>query len=410
MDQDYYKKPENVGESKTKQNIEEFKYLNINDTIIKPMTFQMLEKFNGSSDENVYLLIYRKKPTGLAEGSPPAPTQATPETDFAELEVFNGNLPNLKARVKRSNPILTEILSDNEKVKMQRNMHDDLKSKIRVYFLKGRFSGNAEQELNSAKRTFVIEAEEHFRLRQRVTCDDMDEIVSEISEIASLEQVLPAKLDLDLAEHLVFEVDVKYDKIVHYRHIVDFQLAQLQLQNETEEELRHINHNSVLLFLKKENFPLKFKSFVDNFDGSEPVQLIFKYKNAETKLYCQRGWDLERVNQFFYEEIRGRVLETEKGEKVSVPDENFHVRSLYISVNYNMVNLQTMAKTRPIDDLIYHNQEICYVERKPGTTGGDQPDRDFIEVIFEKKYDVRTMDFELDATLEDVFEVSRRVT
>lgn len=407
LDPNYFGKQGPSAHSGGSESPEAFCYLNLNDTLIKPMTFDMLEKFNGTSDENVYLLIYRRKPLAMNPGPvPKALPEATAEAEeeFLEVDVFNGELPCLKAKIRATNPILREVLESNQKVQVQRNLHKSLESKIRVYFALGEFGEKQIGNLGTATNKFIIDAEEPFQLRNRVVCSDMEQHVVDVSEVSLLGPLTSGKLGLSLDEYSVFEVDVKYDEILHYRHRVDFQMVALQYQSAAPEEHLQIRHNSTLLFLKTTDFPPKFKSFAENFDGSEPVQLLFKYKDAEKKIFCQRNWSLAQVNAFFTREIKGMTLRGEGKEEVRVPGEDFDLRSLYITVNGTLVSLQTMAKTREVSDLIYHNQEVCYVERGTEGAPGD-PGQLLIEVIFEKKYDVRTKNFEPEATLTEVFQV-----
>ena len=411
MDQDYYNKKQNNQTFKKNEDVNDFQYLNINDTLVKPMTFQMLEKFNGSSDESVYLITYRKKPNlDSQKVEMQIPSGVGDNNDQYQIEIFNGVMPNIKCGISKHNPILKDILSQNEKVRKSRLEHEALKSKIRLYFAFGLFSEQHKKEYNYIDDQFIINSDQHFSIRNLISKDKLVNQVIDIKDIDNLESVIEENMKIKVSDYIVIDVQISYETIINYKHIIDFEVLKLQFQNDLPDDEKHIHHNSILLLVKREDMPTKFKSYLDNFDNSEPVQLKFSYKNSELNIFCQRGWDLEKVNKYFLSEIKGRLLTPKNDDpkddkqEIRVPNEDFNLNSIYVTVNNNLVNLQTMAKTRQIHDLIYHNQEVCYID-KQGDNNVEGSNDNIIEVIFEKKYDVRTRDFEFDKKLSDILMV-----
>ena len=414
MDPGYFDKPENGVEDVEK--VRGLGYLNLNDTIIKPLSFKMLEKFNGSSEESAYLLTYRKKPKpqkieGAKELENLEKNQPESEEVFP-VSIFNGSCAELKSNIQKSNPILLQILEQNNKVRNERIAHESYKSKIRIFFAFGEFADEHKKEFDSINDKIILDPDQFFKARNLVSKESLFLHVLNTKNLDNLESVISQLMSIEVEQYVILEVKVQYGNVLHFRHVVDLELVAQQYKGQVDSDECQIRHNSLLLFLKKDAIPQKFELFLGDFDDSEPVQMKFSYKGAEMDIFCQRAWSIERVNQYFETEIKGRVLQSqsndskEDGEQlVRVPCESFDVKNVYVSVNSHLVNLQTMALSRSVDDLVFHNQEVCYIERN-ATEGGGGFDENLVEVIFEKSCDIRTREFDKSKRLSEALQVS----
>ena len=210
--------------------------------------------------------------------------------------------------------------------------------------------------------------------------------------------------------------------ILDYKKVIDFaQIREEESQIADESEIKEskqndqsetIPHNSLLLLFNKSEISEKFEQFLKDGDLSQPVQFRLSYKRNTIIHHAQRSWDLGRFDRFLKEEIAGKEFEASENEVESHFNdgnsfkfpEDLTAQDIYIDKHGDMLSLEVMASSKSFDDLIHHNMDFKYIDRKEMDEMHAKRDRQIL-VIFEKDYDTETKNYQPEIRLNDILRV-----